>query len=169
MWLNLAIVASLVFVRAAAACDSDSTAIFGCQAANGRKFIELCASSSVAPESGYLQYRFGTLGSGGEEKELELEFPAKRQGSFKHFVGATYTHQGIYTQSVRFATTAFNYSVFTRTKGKNDLGAGVEVRDLRTGKTTVVSCSERPRFYIFELKDLVACDPETPVGTACIK
>ena len=49
------------------------------------------------------------------------------------------------------------------------IDAGVEVRDRKSGKTSIVSCSERPRFYIFELKGLVGCDPETPVGTACVK
>ena len=49
------------------------------------------------------------------------------------------------------------------------VAAGVDVRDRKSGKTTTISCSERPRFYIFELKGLVPCDPETPVGTACVK
>jgi hypothetical protein len=54
-------------------------------------------------------------------------------------------------------------------RGRKTIEFGVEVRDRKTGKTSVVSCSERPRFYIFDLKGLVPCDPETPVGTACVK
>jgi len=49
------------------------------------------------------------------------------------------------------------------------LDAGVDVRDRKSGKTSTVSCSERPRFYIYDLKGLVPCDPETPVGIACVK
>lgn len=163
------LVASILLVQATSACETDSTPIFGCQAANGHKFIQLCASSPVAAEDGFLQYRFGSLDPDGEEKALEFEFPAQRSGSLDHFHGATYTHQGVYIQSVRFVSGTFSYSVFTRAHGRKDLGAGVEVRNLRTGKTVVVSCSERPRFYIFELKGRVACDPDTPLGTACIQ
>jgi len=53
--------------------------------------------------------------------------------------------------------------------GLQTISAGVEVRDRKSGKTSIVSCSERPRFYIFELQGLVPCDPETPIGTACVK
>ena len=162
------LLASLALASPALACESGSFPLFGCEASKSTKFIELCAPSPVG-EDGYLQYRFGSLDSDGRDKAVELEYPAKRAGSLKAFFGATYTHQGVYTQSVRFATPAFSYTVFTEARGNRELGAGVKVRNLATGKTTVVSCSERPRFYIFELKGLLACDPETPVGTACIK
>lgn len=42
-------------------------------------------------------------------------------------------------------------------------------RILRSTWTTNIKCSERPRFYLFDLKDLLACDPLTPVGKACIQ
>ena len=93
----------------------------------------------------------------------------ERAISLKRFYAATYTHNGVYTQSVRFVSGNFGYTVFTRAKGMQTIAAGVEVRDGKSGKTSIVSCSERPRFYIDELKGLVACDAETPVGTACIR
>lgn len=167
--LLTALVSLLATCRIAAACDGDGAPIFSCEAAKGRKFIELCADSPVDGENGYLQYRFGTVTTNGEQRTIELEYPAKRNGSLKHFFGATYTHKGIYTQSVRFVSAGYSYTVFTRTQGHRDLGAGVEVRNQRTGKTVTVECSERPRFYIFELKGVLACDPETEVGTACIQ
>jgi hypothetical protein len=153
---------------AAQACDG-AVALFGCDAAKSRKFIELCAPSPLDAETGYLVYRFGSLDEDGNEKALELEYPTERAGSLKRFYAATYTQGGVYTQSVRFASGNFGYTVFTRSRGQQTIAAGVEVRDRRNGKTSVVSCSERPRFYIFELKGLVACDAETPVGTACVK
>ena len=70
---------------------------------------------------------------------------------------------------MRFVTGDLSYRVFTAARGSRELGAGVEVRNLRTGKATTVACSERPRFHVFELKALVACDPDTPVGRACIR
>ena len=151
------------------ACDRGSVALFSCEAANGRKFIELCAPSPLDAQSGYLLYRFGTLDRDGGEKAVELEYPADRAGSLKRFYGATYTHGGVYTQSVRFVSGNFGYTVFTRARGMRELDAGVKVRDRKSGKTSIVLCSERPRFYIFELKGLVACDSETPVGEACVR
>ena len=154
---------------AANACERGSFPLFGCEAAKSRKFIELCAPSPLDGQSGYLVYRFGSLDSDGNEKSLELEYPAEHAGSLKRFYAATYTHNGVYTQSVRFASGNFGYTVFTRAKGMQTIAAGVEVRDNKSGKTSTVSCSERPRFYIYELQGFVECDAETPVGRACIR
>ncbi len=154
---------------AAQACDSGSVALFSCDAAQSRKFIELCAPSPLDAKSGFLVYRFGSLNEDGEEKSVELEYPADTAGSLKRFYAATYTHAGVYTQSVRFVSGNFGYTVFTRSRGAQTIAAGVELRDRKSGKRSVIACNERPRFYIFELQSLVACDPETPVGTACIK
>ena len=165
--------ACLVFVclnsTVALACDSGSFPLFGCEAAKSTTFIELCAPSPLDAQSGYLRYRFGSLDKDGNDKAVELEYPTEASGSLKRFYAATYTHGGVYTQSVRFVSGNFSYTVFTRSRGMQTIDAGVEVRDRKSGKTSTVSCSERPRFYIFELKGLVACDPETPVGTACVK
>lgn len=154
---------------AANACEPGSFPLFGCEAARSRKFIELCAPQPLDGETGYLRYRFGSLDGEREEKALELEYPPSTEGSLKLFYGATYTHNGVYTQSVRFVTGSYGYTVYTRSRGTQTIDAGVEVRDRNTGKTSVVSCSERPRFYIYELQKLIACDPETPVGLACIR
>ena len=158
-----------LLAAAANACDRGSVALFGCDAASTRKFIELCAPSPLDAESGYLLYRYGSLDADGQEKAVELVYPADRAGSLKRFYAATYTHRGVYTQSVRFVSGNFSYTIFTRARGMQELDAGVRVRDSKSGKTSTVLCSERPRFYIFDLKGLVACDPETPVGEACVK
>jgi hypothetical protein len=154
---------------ASANCESGSFPLFGCDAAKSRKFIELCAPSPIDAKSGFLRYRFGSLDDDGNEKAPELEYPAAGIYTLDGFYAATYTHASVYKQSVRFVTGNFGYTVFTRARGSQVLDAGVEVRDRRNGKTSTVLCSELPRFYIFELKGLVACDPETPVGTACVK
>ena len=158
-----------VIASAAHACDSGSFPLFGCEAARSRKFIELCAPSPLDAQSGFLLYRFGSLDSDGSEKAAELEYPAERAGSLKRFYGATYSQGGVYTQSVRFVSGNFGYTVFTRSRGLETIAAGVQVHDMKSGKTSTISCSERPRFYIFDLQGLVPCDPETPVGRACIK
>ena len=100
---------------------------------------------------------------------MELVYPRSTAGSMKQFFGATYKHQGLYTQSIRFVSGGYSYTVFTEARGARDEGAGVVVRHLSTGQATTVSCSERPRFYIFELTGKLPCDAETAVGTACIR
>ncbi len=156
---------ALLLVNAgASACPPDTTAIFACEAGK-RKFIELCAPSPIAS----LTYRFGSLDANGEERRIELEYPKEADDSLSRFYGATYTQNGVYTQSIRFVSGDFGYTVYTRARGMQTIDAGVEVRDRRSRKTSTVSCTERPRFYIFDLKGLVACDPDTPVGKACIK
>jgi len=93
-----------VLSSTAHACDSGAVALFGCDAASSRKFIELCAPAPLNAQSGYLLYRFGALDKDGVEKAVELEYPAERRGSLKRFYAATYEHGGVYTQSVRFVT-----------------------------------------------------------------
>lgn len=154
---------------AASACDDGATALFSCDASGGRKYIELCASSPASGPDAFLEYRFGAQDADGRTQSVELKFPPQRSGSLQRFVGATYTAGGIYTQSVRFETPQASYTVFTESRGMQTTAAGVRVRDLRSGKLVTVACSERPRFYIHELKDVLACDPQTPVGRACIR
>ena len=155
---------------AAFACDSGTFALFGCEAAGGKKYIELCASSPIDAEDSFLEYRFGAQDRDGNEKSVELVYPPSRTGSFKHFYGATYTSKsGVYTQSIRFETAKASYEVYTEARGNSTVAAGVRVRELASGKTANVACSERPRFYIYELKGRVGCDPGTPVGRACIR
>jgi hypothetical protein len=168
-WVPLTFALPACFAFTAMACEPGSFPLFGCEADKSRKFVELCAPQPLDADTGYLRYRFGSLDGDREEKALELEYPSALEGSLKRFYGATYTRDGVYTQSVRFVTGNFGYTVYTRSRGTQTIDAGVEVRDRKTGKKSVVSCSERPRFYIHELQNFIACDPETPVGLACIR
>lgn len=152
------------------ACDPGGDALFACDAANSTKYIELCASGDLHGDDGALQYRFGKLGEDGTRGEVELAYPETPVGSLAKFLGSVYHDaEDVYVQSVRFENAGYSYTVFTEARGMEELGAGVHVRNLKTGKVTTIDCSERPRFYIFELEDVLACDPETPVGRACIE
>lgn len=162
------LVVSFALCNTVSACDDESeVSIFSCDAVNGHKFIEICASLPVGGENGYIVYRFGSMDPKTGKRTIELEYPNEKSGSFKRFFGATYTYKGVYTQSIRFVSGGHSYTVFTRS-GKRDNSAGVEVRNLRTGKITTVSCCDMPRFYISELQGVLPCDPETPIGQACI-
>lgn len=152
-----------------AACEVDEAPVFRCEAAGGAKFIELCASMPVGSASGHLQYRFGSQGGPGAARRPELVFPGQLAGSLGRFYGSTYTVAGVYTQSIRFQTAQASYAVFTESRAGATIAAGVRVKRLGTGATTTVSCSERPRFYLHGLERVLACDPDTPVGRACIR
>src|SRR4051794_3550599 len=102
-WVALLAMAS----PAVLACGSDAVPLFGCEAAKSRKFIELCAPSPLDAQSGYLRYRYGSLDKDGAEQAVELEYPDADPGSLKRFYAATYTHEGVYTQSVRFVSGNF--------------------------------------------------------------
>ena len=54
-------------------------------------------------------------------------------------------------------------------KGARALGAGVEVRNRKSGTTNTIECSELPRFYIWGLERLAVRYRETPIGVACLK
>jgi len=172
--------------------DNHETPVFQCEASNGKKYIELCfndgydAGYATAPnEASYLVYRFGALDEHQDAGTIELEYPARNEDSFKKFFAARYSSGKWYTQSIRFVSGNFDYTVFTHWRGATEEEAadefsvakdegveedGVEIRNRTTGKRSYVWCSERPRFYIQELKDLVACDKQTPAGAAaCIE
>lgn len=160
----------LLVAGSASACDSGGDALFACDAADSTKYIELCASGTVGEEGSSLQYRFGKLEEDGTRGAVELAYPETPEGSLARFHGAVYHDaDDVYVQSVRFDNAGYRYTVFTEAQGMEELGAGVHVRNLKTGKVTTIDCSERPRFYIFELEGVLACDPDTPVGKACIE
>ena len=164
------ILLALTASQATFACDEGGDALFACDAANSTKYIELCASGDLHGEDGALQYRFGKLDEDGTRGAVELAYPEVREGSLEKFHGSVYHDaEGVYVQSVRFENAGYSYTVFTQAQGMEELGAGVRVRNVKTGKVTTIDCSERPRFYIFELEGVLACDPATPVGKACIE
>ena len=131
----------LTIVPAAQACEEDLVPLFACEAANGRKFVELCASSPLDAESGSLVHRFGALGADGTRSSVEPEYPKERAGSLQLLRG--YLHASRYLHPIgalRPGPTAIRFSPAQRVC---TIGC-IEVRDRRTGKSTVIACSERP-------------------------
>jgi hypothetical protein len=158
---------SVVSAFGARACDDGAFPLFSCNAAHDRKYIELCAPTPMDKATGFLTYHYGVLNRDGSHGKIEFEFPRERRRSLSRFFAAAYTDNGVYIQSVRFVTGDFSYRVFTAARDSDDR-AGVDVQNTETGIKTSIACTERPRFYIFDLKDVVPCDPDTPVGRACL-
>lgn len=82
--ITLVSLSAALMASTAMACDDDATPIFSCEASNGRKFIELCASSPLS-HGGFLEYRFGSLDREGRERAAELVFPSQRAVPWRGF------------------------------------------------------------------------------------
>lgn len=155
--------------------------VFFCEAMQGKKYIELC-SKDLDQQAGYLVYRFGALNEHQAEGTVELEYPRQTANSLKRFFGAAYQDK----HTIRFVSGGHDYIVFSRHRSAAELASkenipvdderyvddtyeyGVEVQDRKTRNVSTILCSEVPAFYAHSLKDFIACDPETPVGKACI-
>ena len=103
-------------VPLARASDGDAVPVFSC-AAQGKKYIELCAPSPITANGGFLEYWLGAQNPDGKDASEELRFPTHREGSIQRFCGATFTSKGTYTQSVRFKSGPATYTVFTASRG----------------------------------------------------
>src|SRR5262245_14387805 len=72
----LVTIAVVAVALPAHACNANGEqAIFACEAAHGRKFIELCAPAPLSARDGYLRYRFGAQDKDGNETRVELAYP----------------------------------------------------------------------------------------------
>jgi hypothetical protein len=94
---------------------------------HGRKFIELCRSSSL-DEDGYLRYRFGSFDKDGKEGKVDLEYPHETKGSLQKFFAAVYQGPKGFVKSVRFVSGNYDYTVYTRDYA-GVVSGGVEVHD----------------------------------------
>lgn len=89
-------------------CSKDERIILSCEIASNRKLLSLCGSSDLSAAKGYLQYRFGRPG------EVELEFPAKPDGSRSRFAMSLESYSAGYDARLRFTRGATVYEVFDR-------------------------------------------------------
>lgn len=60
--ITTSIIALAVSVNAASThCTSSENVLFSCN--TGKKTVSVCASKNIGPKTGYIQYRFGKIGS----------------------------------------------------------------------------------------------------------
>ena len=94
---------------AATLCAESETALFSCPV--GAKILSLCASSPLTPDSGYVQYRFGSAA------KVELEFPGSKvhpRNSLTLF-GSGFARG--YVAHLNFNVGAYTYVVYDRLVG----------------------------------------------------
>ena len=93
--------------KAPSHCSEQEKVIFSCSTSKG-KVVSLCSSSSLDAASGYLQYRFGAIGS-----KPELVYPETQQHPKDHFKSGTLMYSGGGGAYLEFNNGDYKYVVFT--------------------------------------------------------
>jgi hypothetical protein len=101
-----AAVAAAPTVNANSFCTSGETILFNC--ATGDKRISVCASSTVSPSAGYVQYRFGKPSA-----PLELALPVGEVHPVKAAYGAFDGYSGGGATWMRFRQGTYGYVVYS--------------------------------------------------------
>ena len=143
----------------AGAADSCLDPLFTCETNRGGKYAQICATEVKVGEVWKdIYYKFGAEGV-----EPELVYPArpvpgKRLFFFSHIVVAS-----DYRVSVRFVSGGYTYRIYSNS-GQGT--AGVQVSDKKGDVISNARCIERPHMFPSYLQRALACDEETPYGTA---
>jgi hypothetical protein len=101
-----AVAAAPATANANSFCTPGETLLFNC--AIGDKRISVCASSTVSPSAGYVQYRFGKPGA-----PLELALPAGEVHPVKAAYGAFDGYAGGGATWMRFRQGTYGYVVYS--------------------------------------------------------
>jgi hypothetical protein len=88
-------------------CSAQEKVIFSCSMAKG-KVVSLCSSPGLNASSGYLQYRFGAIGS-----QPELVYPETQEHPKDHFKSGTLMYSGGGGAYLEFNHGEYKYVVFT--------------------------------------------------------
>jgi hypothetical protein len=127
---------SLGAAAAGATCASDEDTLFSCP--SGSKRIVVCASKGWSPQSGYVQYRFGTRG------QTELVVPEDTGAAAP--AQAIAVGQGPLSGGgfayVRFANGSYEYFVYSAISGRWGTKSGVAV-DKDGARIAVRRCDAR--------------------------
>lgn len=140
MRLNFVIVAAVcgfseLACAAGSHCSKEESVIFNCSV--GKNTVSVCASSPIDKESGYLQYRFGPVGS------PELAYPDKLKPPANSVTADTLTFAGGGGAYLRFTRNRYSYTVYTAIGQGWGEKAGVSVE--KNGKRQInLSCKDRP-------------------------
>lgn len=110
-------------------CSGQEKVIFSCKTSK-TKTVSLCASPVLNATSGYLQYRFGVVGS-----KPEFVYPETQEHPKDHFQSGTLMYSGGGGAYLEFNNGEYNYVVFTGI-GKGWEKEGVEVS--KAGKQIAV-------------------------------
>lgn len=116
-------------------CTPQELTVFNCSI--GRKVISICASHSLSPQSGYLQYRFGVVDS------PELIIPNRKMPPNHSVSGNTLTFAGGGGAYLRFMRKRYHYIVYTAIGRGWGEKAGVSVENNGQRRANLV-CRNQP-------------------------
>ncbi len=88
-------------------CSTKEQVLFSCDTEAGKN-LSLCASSELGPTAGYLQYRYGPIGS-----PAELVYPQEMAPPARRFLAGSVAHAGGGAAFLRFAIGKYRYAVFS--------------------------------------------------------
>jgi hypothetical protein len=98
--------------NASSFCTAAETVVFACQ--TGAKQVSVCASRTVSPTTGYVQYRFGSSGAAGKSgAPLEIAHPAGQVHPLKAAYGSNETFSGGGGAWMRFRNPPYAYVVYS--------------------------------------------------------
>ena len=133
-------------------CRANEQVFFNCKAANG-KLISLCGSKQLSATKGYVQYRFGKVGS------IELQFPEKLEGSQKEFRYDHYFRYRVDRSDITFKAAGYEYTVFDYWDGDmkpEGRTSGVTVQSLSNEQNYVqIGCRVRGMSRLVALEEVV--------------
>jgi len=88
-------------------CFQNEAVIFSCNTTSN-KVISVCSSQTLGYASGYLQYRFGSIGS-----FPEYVYPSNHGIASKFFYSGTLTYAGGGGSYLKFVNGTYNYVIYT--------------------------------------------------------
>lgn len=88
-------------------CFQNERIIFSCNT-NSNKVISVCSSAKINRNKGYMQYRFGNIGS-----FPEYVFPMNHDNAAKFFYAGNLTYAGGGGAYLKFINAGYNYVVYT--------------------------------------------------------
>lgn len=103
-------------------CFQNEFVIFSCNT-RSNKVVSICSSQTLGPQTGYLQYRFGTIGS-----FPEYVYPSNHQQASKYFYSGNLTFSGGGGAYLKFINGTYNYTIYTGT-GRGWDKQGVVIND----------------------------------------
>ncbi len=118
--------------------------IFSC--GTGKKLVSVCSSENLSPDTGYVQYRFGT------REKVELSFPESQAHPGQFFTAGTLMYSGGGGTYMRFNKGTYSYVVYSGTgKGWDRQGVVVEkAGKLLSNITCKDASSAEMNSWIFE-------------------
>ncbi len=116
-------------------CTPQELTVFNCSV--GHKVISICTSHFLSPQSGYLQYRFGVVGS------PELIIPNQKIPPNHLVSGNTLTFAGGGGAYLRFMRKRYHYIVYAAIGRGWGEKAGVSVEKNGQGRANLI-CRDQP-------------------------